>query len=553
MPSRIYFFLSILICAISGLALLASCGGSGVSIAPPVPPPSGQFSNSNLSGTYVFSVSGISGDGAPYSALGTFTANGSGGNGIGGITGGTIDLNDADLTAPVANAAIASSSSYTVGVDGRGRVTLNTATSLGKITLDIVLADSSHGLVIEFDGIATGSGTIDAQTSGVTPTGSYAFIFSGADVSSGTANLFATVGNFTLGTGGAITAGSEDFNDGGFAYPNQAVTGNVVPGPSSTPASTLSTTQFGALTYDVYAIDATHLKFIEMDASATLLGDAYSQSSTSAPSGTMAFTLAGSYPGASAAAVAGGFLVTDGSGNITNDSSVDANIGGSVSPSPITFTGTYAAGAAGRYTLGLTSFTNGSGYAAYPSSGGLLLLEIDNSGTMVGAAYPQTSGATFAAAQGYALNLSGTNLGAATGSAAEVDDIAQFTANSSGTTVTGVVDENSVGSASPGTSTAFGVALSGTYAAPGSNGRGQIVATTGNSSNSTLNGGFALTFYPVDGTTFPFIEVDTGQVAAGVFVLQNPTAGTTGAIAKPHLFMVRPAIQAHAAHWRKKN
>ena len=88
--------------------------------------------------------------------------------------------------------------------------------------------------------------------------------------------------------------------------------------------------------------------------------------------------------------------------------------------------------------------------------------------------------------------------------------------------------------------TAFGVALSGTYTAPSSNGRGQIVANAGNNSNFTLNGGFALTFYPVDGTTFPFIETDSGQVAAGVFVLQNPTAGATGAIAKPHMFIVRP-------------
>ena len=368
-------------------------------------------------------------------------------------------------------------------------------------------------------------------------------------MSSGSANLFATVGNFTLGTGGAVTAGSEDFNDGGFAYADQTLTGNVVLGPSSTPASTLSTTQFGAQAYDVFAIDASHLKFIEMDAGATLSGDAYSQSSTSMPSGTMAFTLAGSFPGANGVAAAGGFLVTDGSGNITNASSADANNGGSVSPSPISFTGNYAPGGTGRFTLGLTSFSDGSEYAAYPSSGGLLLLEIDDSGIMLGAAYPQTSGATLTASQGYALNLSGVNLGTTFSSAAEVDDIAEFTANSSGTTVTGIVDENSSG----GAGSAFGVALSGTYAAPSSNGRGQIVANAGNNSNFTLNGGFALTFYPVDGTTFPFIETDSGQVAAGVFVLQNPTAGATGAIAKPHMFIVRPTVQAHAIHWQKKN
>ena len=470
----------------STLMVLAGCGGNGSGITNPVAPPSGKFSNSNLSGTYVFSVSGIDVNGAPYSVVGSFTANGSGGNGPGGITGGTLDMNDADLSAPVANASIASGSTYTVGIDGRGRATLNTSTPLGTINLDFVLANSSHGLVTEFDTKATGSGTIDLQTAGTAPSGSYAFIFSGADVSNSTASMFATVGNFTLGSGAAISAGIADFNENGFAYANQTLTGNVVLGPAATPATTLTTQQFGTQTYDVYAINAKHLKFIEMDPSGTLSGDAFSQTSTAIPAGTFAFTLAGSFPGANADSVAGGFIVTDGNGNITNASSEDANNTGTVSPlqAPITFTGAYTAAGTGRYTLGnFTGFSEGSAYAAYPSSGGLLLLEIDDSGLMVGAAYQQTSGATFAASQGYALNLSGVNLGATTGFAAEVDDIAEFTANSSGNTVTGVIDENASGSP------AYGVALSGTYGLA-ANGRGQIGANAGNNLNSTLNGGF---------------------------------------------------------------
>ena len=530
---------------ISTLMVLAGCGGNGVSIAKPVAPPSGKFSNSNLSGTYVFSISGVDVNGAPYSVVGSFTANGSGGNGSGGITGGTLDMNDAGMTAPVANASIASSSFYTVGIDGRGRATLNTATPLGKITLDFVLADSSHGLVTQFDSNATGSGSLDLQTPGGSPAGSYAFIFSGADVSNGTANLFAAVGNFTLGSGGAISSGTEDFNDSGFAYANQALTGNLVLGPESTPATTLTTQQFGTQIYDVFAINSKHLKFIEMDPSGTLSGDAYSQTSTTVPAGTFAFTLAGAFPGTNAASAAGGFIVTDGNGNITNASTEDANNTGTVSPSPIVFTGAYTAGGTGRIILGnFTGFSEGSAYAAYPSSGGLLLLEIDNSGIMVGAAYPQTSGAALAASEGYALNLSGVNLGASTGFAAEVDDIAEFTANSSGSSVTGALDEN--GGGFP----AYGVALSGTYGTL-ANGRGQIGANAGNNSNSTLNGGFNLTFYTVDGTTFPFIETDNGQVASGVFVAQNPNASSS-ALAQSRMFLVPPLVRPNGAHWQRK-
>jgi hypothetical protein len=530
---------------LSTLMILAGCGGNGVSIAKPVAPPSGKFSNSNLSGTYVFSVSGIDVNGAPYSVVGTFTANGSGGNGTGGITGGTVDMNDASMSTPVANASIASSSFYTVGIDGRGRAILNTSTPLGKITLDFVLANSSHGLVTQFDTNATGSGSLELQMPGASPAGSYAFILSGADVSSGTANLFATVGNFTLGSGGAISSGIEDFNESGFAFTNQAVTGNVVLGPASTPATTLTTQQFGTQTYDVFAINANHLKFIEMDRSGTLSGDAYSQTSTTIPAGTFAFTLAGSFPSANAASVAGGFIVTDGNGNITNASTEDANNTGTVSPTPIIFTGNYSAGGSGRFTLGnFTGFSEGSAYAAYPSSGGFLLLEIDNSGIMVGAAYAQTSGATFSATDGYALNLSGVNLGASTGFAAEVDDIAEFTANSSGSTVTGALDEN--GGGFP----AYGVALSGTYGTL-ANGRGQIGANAGNNSNSTLNGGFNLTFYTVDGTTFPFIETDNGQIASGVFVAQNPNASSS-ALAQSRMFVVQPLVRPNGVHWQRK-
>jgi len=55
----------------------------------------------------------------------------------------------------------------------------------------------------------------------------------------------------------------------------------------------------------------------------------------------------------------------------------------------------------------------------------------------------------------------------------------------------------------------------------------------------------------VDGTTFPFIEMDDGQVSAGVFVLQNASAAAPAA-AKSNMFVVRPLVRAHAALRKKK-
>ncbi len=535
MPVRNGFVLFVALCA---LTFLVACGGNGTTITNPQAPPTGAFSQSNLNGTYVFSVSGTDEAGAPFAMVGTFTANGSG-----GITSGTLDLNDLEFSGTVPNSPISSSSTYGVSVDGRGTAKLGTNTPFGTITLDFVLQDSSHGFVTEFDANASGSGTLDLQTAGSSPVGTYAFGFSGDSGSS----LFATVGNFALGAGGAIT-GTEDFNVGGISNnTDQGLSGTVVLGPSSTPATLLTTTNI-AVTYDVFAINANHLKFIEMDTSGTLSGDAFSQTTATIPAGTMAFSLQG---GISTPVAAGGFMVSDGAGNITNASSEDVNSGGTV-PATANFSAQYTAAGTGRFTLGtFSNFIGGTDYAAYPSSGGLLLLEIDSGGLMFGAAYPQSS-TTFATGQGYALNLAGTNIAVAaqTGSAEEVDDIAEFAAQSAGTTVTGLVDENYAPSGGP----IFDQALTGTYSAPDTNGRGQVAATAGNSTNSTLNGGFGITFYTVDGTTFPFIETDNGgQIASGVFVLQNPTAGATPGIARAHnMFVPPPLSRQHAARQKAK-
>ena len=537
---------TVLLLALSTLLFLAACGGNGSSPATPVAPPSGAFSNSNLNGTYVFSISGVdSSNGAPYAMVGTFTANGSGGNGKGGITAGTFDINDAASgTAPAA--LISSSSTYSIGQDGRGEAMIGTNIStLPNIIFDFVLTSSSHGLITEFDSFGSGSGTLDLQASGVTPSGSYAFSLSGAASNSG--SPWATVGNFTVS--GGTFSGSDDFNENGLAFSGSTITGSLALGPSATPATTLAVVSSSSSsvfngTFDAVAIDATHLKFIEMDATATLSGDAYSQTSPSIAAGTLAFTLAGAEFGA------GGLMTTNGSGGITGTE--DYNVGGtnvSSQMSPVPFGAAYAVDPtnAGRYTLSsFTTFEGGSLYAAYPSSGGVLLLEIDGSGISAGAAYPQTAGATFAASQGYGMNLSGTNIASVGSGAVEVDDIAEFTAASGGTLTSGIIDENYA----PGGPLPLGIALSGgSYGTIGSGGRYGVSATAGNSKNSTLLGGFNLTFYAVDGTTFPFVELDSGQVSTGVIVLQN-TSAASPAVAKP-MFVVRPPIHASSARQNK--
>jgi hypothetical protein len=547
----------VLLLALSALTFSVACGGSSSGIANPVAPPTGGFTNANLNGTYVFSIAGADqASGLPYAIAGTLTADGSGGNGKGNITAGTVDINDANTTeftsGPIAGVPINSGGFYNVNVDGRGQITIGLSSSVSNfpnLTFDFVLQDNNHGLITEFDDFATGSGTIDLQAAGVTPTGSYAFSLSGAAYSG---SPWATVGNFTVS--GTSIAGLDDLNEFALSYAGYALTGSLALTSSSGPATTLTISQNGATPFsglfDTFAIDGTHLKFIEMDSTATLSGDAFSQTSTAFPTGSLAFTLEGANVSGDPVAI-GGIMTTSGT---AISGTQDYNLAGSPSSGSPPFTAAYTPGGTGRFTLGtFTTFAQGASYAAYPysngSSVGLFLLQNDETdGIAVGSAYAQSASATLAASQGYGLNLSGINLteSASAGGLVEVDDIAEFTTSSSGNTITGVIDENSDLNGAPvATSAPFDNNSSGTstYTTP-TGGRGQIGASVGSSNNSTLNGGFLLTYYTVDGTTFPFIESDSGQVSAGVFTQQSSSGSASAA--RPAMFVVQPLFRPHA-------
>jgi len=259
----------VLLLALSTLSLLVGCGSSSPAT---VPPPSGSFSNGNLKGTYVFSVSGLDANSAPYAVLGMVNADGNG-----GISGGTVDINDPDFPPAAVGLTINGNGQYSVGVDGRGQMTIGTSTANpfgnitnGNMTFDFVLADSSHGLITQFDDNASGSGTIDLQAAGLTQgsfTGTYAFSLSGVDGAG--SGVFASVGNFAIGSDGTIT-GLQDFNDNGLlSYAAEGLGGQITLGPNT--SSVLSTSPYTG-NYDMYAIDATHLKLIETDSLPVLSG-----------------------------------------------------------------------------------------------------------------------------------------------------------------------------------------------------------------------------------------------------------------------------------------
>jgi len=453
---------------------------------------------------------------------------------------------------------LSTSGSYNITPDGRGTgaITVSINGTNVQFGLDFVLTSNSHGSISRFDSYGSGSGSIDLENANIAQSnlaGSYAFGFNGVD--STTVNSLSTVGAFTLDGNGQVTAGQQDFGDNGNSrgLRNLPISGSVLVGAPG--ASQLTTTAFGfgTLRFDVWAIDSTHLKFIETDSVGYMEGDAISSTGhTSFPSGPLVLALSGEDV-AEGPFAAGGLLMSDGTSQISSGLE-DINDQGIVAEAPgvtgsfssngqrtvLTLNGIYN-GVLTNNTLGAASYT----FAAYPYDGGVFLLEADNGagstfGISGGNLYVQ-SATSIEPSQGYGLNLSGIN------GNGEVDSIAQATI--SGSTVSGLYDANNLGYWVTGANLGTG-----TYSIS-TNGRGTLsfpsLQVTGNSYISALNS----TLYVLDSSTALLLETDSSQLSLGTIQLQNPSSGssmTQLSAARPRFTIVNPVLPAHASAHLKR-
>ncbi|HKM86370.1 MAG TPA: hypothetical protein VJW96_09190 [Terriglobales bacterium] len=507
--------LLVALAAMTSILLIAGCGSSSSGPALNTV----GFTNASLTGTYVFSSSGVdSSSGAPINMAGAFAAEGNG-----RIAGGAMDIVDPTVAVET-NQAIGTSSSYKVNGDGRGQVTL--VTPVGTFALDFVLTSSSHGLVTEFDGNGTGSGTLDLQTALTGQSqlaGSYAFTLGGFD---GVGNPFASAGAFRLDQSGNITAGTgvQDFNDNGSLISDLSVAGTAIVSAGSAPG-TITLTSSSQI-FDFYPIDATHFKVIETDNTDFLAGDVFSQPSASLPTGAMVFAMSG---GAFSVIADAGVMTYDGT---TFSGSEDLNSNGTLFPGVVfTSTAVTAGPVGGRAVVSLSGFNPASTWVVYPSSGGLLMLEADALDVTLGAALTQTPGQTIAASQNYGLNLSAFNT-----AGFEENDIAQFLTTSS--TFSGVVDIND--DSGSGNIVQTSQSLKGNYTL---NFSGTGAATT--TANGTAYVSF--NFYPVSSDMLFLLETDSNQIGAGIIQLQSTPSGS---VAQSRISLARPAVLRSAVRSR---
>ncbi|HJW98644.1 MAG TPA: hypothetical protein VJ453_00690 [Terriglobales bacterium] len=303
-----------------------------------------QFGNASLNGTYVFlAMQGDNSAGSTFTArAGTFQA-----DGAGQITAGVSDSNS---SAGGVSQNLVFTGAYSVGIDGRGTMTLNDTS--GAHAFSFVLTSSTRGQLIEFDGAAVSSGYIRQQDPNAVASVSGSFVFS---LYGDNAGPTAAVGQLTFASGGVT--GVEDVNVRG-----SVTQGTVVVGPFSIGASgrgTVTLNNSSQLAF--YIIDASTLALIEIDSSSIrTAGTAFAQSTalfsnsslTSSVFYVSGITVSGGKPYAQAARFdtsAGGQF----SGGVA-----DVNNGGTVTNPSFASSATYnvAANGRGQISTGSSNF-----------------------------------------------------------------------------------------------------------------------------------------------------------------------------------------------------
>jgi hypothetical protein len=456
-----------------------------------------QFSNGTLNGQYAFTLSGQNA-GASYVAAGSISFDGNG-----NITGGTQDINSGG-----ASAVTTTSGTYHIGTDGRGNATV--VTSGGTVNWQFAVVNHSRAFVERFDsGVQSASGTLEFQDASQFTlagfTGSYAFNLSGANATNRPGSL-AMAGAMTSSGAGIISGGALDVNSAGSPSAGLSLAGTFT-APSAAGRGTMTlNSAFGTQNLAYYVVDATHVKVIETDAGAQLVGDVYKQPAGPFTNASIGGGFAFAFLGSTSAGVFGeGGVITLSAGNVTSGT-MDINKNGNPQNS-LAVSGTYnvADATTGRTTANLTVGGSTYLYAFYPQiNGALSVVEIDTSNVVAGRALAQAlgpfSGGSF---QGiYAFNFTGTDFIVNPG---EEDLVGQMLPNGGSAINTSSVDISDNGVL------AHSAALSGSYLVS-SSGRGSATLTT----NSTAFSSATMNMYVADSGDALFLESDGTRVLVGI-------------------------------------
>jgi len=495
--------LAVVLAAVAALFATACSSNNAPSVPPPV---TGGFSNADLKGTYVFSMSGEDGGinfGAFIARVGSFTTDGNG-----NITAALEDVTDAGSLPQLVQFT---GGSYSIQANGRGTLTLLSAT--GGLQLSIALNSGNAGVMIQIDLNATSSGSFTRQTpAAFTQTaiaGPYAFDISGTITGTTTAagGPTSVVGQINTNGAGSIQGGLFDSNDAG-----QFLSAQVIPAggtyqmdPANGASFGRGTIKFGSLSFIFYIVDGSHFKLMEDDGRFATFGDALQQSSTialqnSGFKGDFTFLIGGgSVLGTAGPVARAAALTADGAGNLgaivldDNDAGTHKAISSSTTISNAIYDIDTVNAGSGRGTMTFTASSNPNlgtfSFVFYLISPTQAFIQdtsngIIGDGTMFAQTGPFSGGGL---AGNFVFNWSGINLGSTANLVFEEDFVGQHSLSSAGA-IAGAIDFVELGSSTQHSPAFLNQALSGTLTLNGNGtGSNDYTVTTGGSPQTTYH------------------------------------------------------------------
>ncbi len=468
----------------------------------------------------------------------------------GNVLAGEQDYNDATgITSPQPAGDTITGGTLTVdGTTGQGTLTLITNNAgvgvAGTETLGVQFVNTNHALIVQFDGTATSSGSMDLQTLPSTPSGGFAFTTSGVD--SGY-NPTATAGVFTI-TGTAV-AGVTDQNDNGTVTLNQAFTGTLSAADTFGRGSLAITGSSGLINY--YVVGPEVVRIINVDTTDASVGTAFGQGAgtfSNASLGASVLAMANN-PFSGQNSEVGQFTTSSTSSNPADFAGVaEGNeLGNAVATtlaSPITGTYTIATNGYGSLTVGNGGLGDAVSEGIYMTDptlnlsdpnnptggGGGLVLSLDAvlAGT-TGVLVPQTDTTTASFAGNYLAGIQDFN-DFSTCTLCEFDVVAQGTVTAGVLSLTGDVSDPFLTLGVGGTGLYTGSTFTSTPLADATNpGRYSMLQTntTPNPLAATINGvsgSFNVTLYQASGTQLFWLEFDNKAVWFGPLEQQGSLA-----------------------------
>jgi hypothetical protein len=230
-------------------------------------------------------------------------------DGSGTVVGGEQDYNDGDVnTSPQPSGDAITGGSLVMAGDGSGNailtlITNNSALGVeGTETFAVVFANNNHALIVQFDGSATSSGSMDLQTATAAPAGSFAFTASGFEPGEEGSVLVGFGGVLAIDGSGNVT-GFFDENDGGTVTTNNSIpAGSAASAPDSFGRGIVTGATGADSAFNYYVVGSEVIRVIDVNTVSTAIGSAYGQGSaagtfTSASIGPSVFSVANSEDG----------------------------------------------------------------------------------------------------------------------------------------------------------------------------------------------------------------------------------------------------------------